>query len=234
MQNSPLTTDSIAEAGVRIADDQGLDAVTMRRVAGVLGVSAMALYRHVADRQALLLLMAEAATRDYALLPQGSHTWKQMVEHMADAQWRAFHAHPWLLRIVLTPRRLVNMATPAEVERLLFALGAAGLDEEQAIDCLLGISAAVIGTAAIASAARSAAKAGVAESAASSDWHSDALVPHSLAARFQRHGISDTGSRRSLDYLVATFIVGVEHQLTTRPAPNKDPVIGKEENETQQ
>ncbi|MCQ2000920.1 TetR/AcrR family transcriptional regulator [Arthrobacter zhaoxinii] len=221
-RNLPLSPAAIAAAAVRIADADGLDAVSMRRVAAEFGVSAMALYRHVADRSALLLLMAEAAAGDYALLPGRGLGWQETLEHLADAQWRAFTAHPWLLRIVLTPRRLVNMATPAEVELVLTRLRSAGLSEEDGFDCLLGISAAVIGTAAIAAAAHSGAPEKSGQPAAGhSRWTTDDAVEHPQAARFQARGISYPDSRRSLEFFVANFIAGVEQNLNKAPDADK-------------
>ena len=218
--NLPLSPDAIAAAAVRIADADGLDAVSMRRVAAGSGVSAMALYRHVTDRSALLLLMADAATADYALLPARELSWQETLAHLADAQWRAFSAHPWLLRIVLTPRRLVNMATPAEVELVLSRLSSAGLSEDEGFDCLLGISAAVIGTASITAAAHFGAP-GKGDRAEADEhrWGPDAVGLHPRAARFQARGISYTGSRRSLDFFVASFIAGVEQKLNKSSGP---------------
>lgn len=225
--DQPLSPAAIAEAAVRIADAEGLEAVTMRRVAGALGVSAMALYRHVADRRSLLLLMADTV-RNFTLLPAGDNTWQQMLTHMAGVQWRTFQAHPWLLSIILTPRRLVNLASPQDVERLLSRLAAAGLDEDEGFDCVLGISAAVIGTASIAAAAGS----GPEPAIPPEDWNGSAAYPR--AERFQLRGISYAASRRSLDYLVASFIHGVETGLSQAPDPFRDPVTRKEEHATEE
>ncbi len=210
-QPTPLSPEAIAAVGVRVADADGLDAVSMRRVARELGVSAMALYRHVADRRALLVLMAEDVTASYALLPPGQHTWDQMLVHMADAQWRVFIAHPWLLSIVLTPRRLLNTAHPSEVELLLSTLDAAGLSDEQGFDCLLGVSAAVIGSATIAILAHTGPER--TEPEGPGRWEKAAVAPHPHASRFQDQGISYAASRRSLDFLVANFISGVQAGL---------------------
>ncbi|MGW9403746.1 TetR/AcrR family transcriptional regulator [Arthrobacter sp. NPDC055585] len=223
--HQPLSPSVIARAGARIADTDGLEAVSMRRVAGDLGVSAMALYRHVADRGALLLLMADAVRED-TLVPAGDHTWQYLLAHMANVQWRTFSAHPWLLSIILTPRRLVNMAAPGDAERLLSTLAAAGLEEDEAFDCLLGVSAAVIGTAAIAAAAGDGPGISPLQSG-------DGTEPHPLAERFQQRGINYRTSRHSLDYLVDSFIRGIESRLPNSPDPSKDPVLRKENHATE-
>lgn len=219
--NQPLSPAGIARTAARIADEEGLEAVSMRRVAGDLGVSAMALYRHVAGRGELLLLMADAV-KSHSLLPEGEQRWQDMLAHMAGSLWRTFTAHPWLLGIILSPRRLVNLAAPADVERLLSALSAAGLDEDEGFDCLLGISAAVIGTVTVAGAAGPAgpspARAGSNPPAsAPAGPGQDAGEPepqdtdvHPRANRFGHRSINDEVSRQSLDFLVANFIRGIE------------------------
>lgn len=59
-----LTRQLVAEAGVTIADADGLKALTMRRVASALDVATMAPYRHVTDRDDLLVAMVDVITRD--------------------------------------------------------------------------------------------------------------------------------------------------------------------------
>lgn len=232
--HQPLSPAAIARTAARIADSEGLEAVSMRRVAGELGVSAMALYRHVAGRRELLLLMADAV-RSYSLLPEGEHRWQEMLAHMADSLWHTFSAHPWLLGIVLSPHRLVNLAAPADVERLLSSLSAAGLTEDEGFDCLFGVSAAVIGTVCIAIAAGSTpAVPGAAASGLAAPGHPgstrepgtrqpNGADPYPRAERFQRRSINGGASRQSLDYLVANFIRGVESRLRNSPGPLPGP-----------
>ena len=64
-----LSAQAIAACAVTLADREGLESVSMRRVAETLGVSAMALYRHVENREALLLAMAGQTARRSALIP---------------------------------------------------------------------------------------------------------------------------------------------------------------------
>ncbi|MER2133140.1 MAG: TetR/AcrR family transcriptional regulator C-terminal domain-containing protein [Arthrobacter sp.] len=213
--DQPLSPALIARTAARIADSEGLEAVSMRRVAGDLGVSAMALYRHVAGRQELLLLMADAV-KSYSLLPEGEHRWQDMLSHMANALWRTFTAHPWLLGIILSPRRLVNLAAPEDVERLLSALSAAGLTEDEGFDCLLGVSAAVIGTVSVAGAAGSAPAESTREPGT---LQPDGTDPYPRAERFQRRSINGEVSRQSLDFLVANFIRGIESRTRVQAVP---------------
>lgn len=226
--HQPLSPAVIARTAARIADSEGLEAVSMRRVAGDLGVSAMALYRHVAGRRELLLLMADAV-RSSSLLPDGEHRWQDMLAHMADTLWQTFSAHPWLLGIVLSPRRLVNLAAPADVERLLSSLSAAGLTEDEGFDCLLGVSAAVIGTVSIAIAADST-PAGPKPQPGTPRLHGTNDYPR--AERFLGRSVDYEFARQSLDYLVASFIRGIESTHNQAPDPSRDPVSRKEKHAT--
>ena len=189
----------------------------MRRIADTLGVSAMALYRHVENREALLLAMAAEAGREFVLLPQAPASWQEMLRHMAAAQWDGIQQHPWLLQIVLGPSRLLDMAPTAELEVLLQALNAAGLAEDECFDCVLGVSAIVIGTAVLALAANpgpgryrpTRPNAVVPLNA------DDGAPPDSLAGRFRGRGITYDASRRSLDFAVSGFLRGVEDRIFT-------------------
>ena len=237
--DQPLSSAAIARTAARIADNEGLEAVSMRRVAGDLGVSAMALYRHVAGRQELLLLMADAV-KSYSLLPEGEHRWQDMLAHMAGSLWHTFTTHPWLLGIILSPRRLVNLADPADVERLLSSLSGAGLTEDEGFDCLLGVSAAVIGTVSVAAAADSppAVPATPGSGPDGSKRECGNLQPHNpepypRAERFQHRRINDEVSRQSLDFLVANFIRGIEFS-TQSPGPSREPALRKEDHATEE
>ena len=57
----PIQRDAIVEAALRVADAEGLAAVSMRRVGAELGIAAMSLYHHVASKEALLNLIADDA-----------------------------------------------------------------------------------------------------------------------------------------------------------------------------
>ncbi|WAP50461.1 TetR/AcrR family transcriptional regulator [Arthrobacter sp. ATA002] len=213
---SVLSAAAIAACGLELADREGLEAVSMRNVADVLGVSAMALYRHVENRDALLLAMAAEAARDFVLVPQSPCSWKEMLQHMAVAQWDGFQQHPWLLQIVLGPSRLLDMAPTKDLEVLLQALQATGLPEDDCFDCVLGISGIVIGTAVLALAAnpgpgryRPTRPNAVVPLDAD-----DGAAPGSLTAAFRGRGITYDASRRSLDFAVESFLLGIEDRIT--------------------
>src|SRR2546425_3263482 len=80
-----LRRPDIAAAGVAIADREGIDAVSMRRVAAALGAGTMSLYRHVADRGDLLDAMVEAVYAAAELPASPGVDWRPDVAPVADA-----------------------------------------------------------------------------------------------------------------------------------------------------
>ncbi|MFG3706409.1 TetR/AcrR family transcriptional regulator [Micromonospora sp. NPDC047670] len=100
----------ITAAAVALADREGLDAVTMRRVATALGTGPASLYRYVAARDELLELMVDATAGEYELSPP-SGDWLADLVAFARQTRTVMHRHPWLVPLVsgrpnLGPRSL--------------------------------------------------------------------------------------------------------------------------------
>ncbi|MGW2252603.1 TetR/AcrR family transcriptional regulator [Kitasatospora sp. NPDC001660] len=93
---------SIADAAVRIADAEGLDAVSMRRVAAALGAGTMSLYNYVPKKEHLLDLMLDAAAGEYdygTLAPTGDC--RADLLRLGHEQLDLCRRHPWLPALVL-------------------------------------------------------------------------------------------------------------------------------------
>ena len=96
----------VTAAAIKVADRDGLDAVSMRRVAAELGTGAASLYRYIATRDDLLDLMADATGAEYALAaPSGN--WLADLVGIAGQARAIMLRHPWLPALVIT------RATPA-------------------------------------------------------------------------------------------------------------------------
>src|SRR5262245_17247858 len=91
-----LTSERIVAAGVAIADAEGLGAVSMRRVASEMVVANMSIYRHVEDKDDLVLQMMDAVFREWQLPADPPAGWRPRVEIAARLVWDAFRRHPWL------------------------------------------------------------------------------------------------------------------------------------------
>ena len=124
----PSMQEQVVRAAVRIADAEGLAGLSMRRLAGELGVPTMSLYRHVADKEELLLLMMDrvfAANPPPDPAPDG---WRAQVEALARLQWSVYRRHPWLAQAVSFTRPLLAPNAMAHTEWAMRALDGFGLD----------------------------------------------------------------------------------------------------------
>ena len=91
-----LTLPRIVAAAIALADRDGLADLSMRRLAGELGVATMSLYRHVPSRDDLLLAMIDTAVGAVPLPPRPPTGWRVALDLVARREWAAFKQHPWL------------------------------------------------------------------------------------------------------------------------------------------
>jgi AcrR family transcriptional regulator len=96
-----LSLDRIVVAAVRVADTEGLDAVSMGRVAAELGTAPMSLYRHVSAKEELLTLMVDAAWGPAPDGPGPGEDWRAGLSRWAWALRAAAQRHAWVIRIPL-------------------------------------------------------------------------------------------------------------------------------------
>src|SRR6201996_2387922 len=98
-----MTRAEIVAAAVRIADAEGVEAVTMRRLADELGVATMTPYTHVESKDKLIDLMRDAGAAEMLLPEPLPDDWRTALRTIAHKTKDAFEAHPWSLDV--TPRR---------------------------------------------------------------------------------------------------------------------------------
>jgi AcrR family transcriptional regulator len=96
-----MSTQTRLVAVLRIADREGLDAVSMRRVAGELGVGAASLYRYMETRDELLDLMTDATAAEYDF-PPPTGDWLADLVAVGEQSRTILRRHPWLAALSLT------------------------------------------------------------------------------------------------------------------------------------
>ena len=121
-----LSADAIAAAAIRLADAEGLEAVSMARVAHELGFTTMSLYRHVASKDELLQLMWNASALGAEGIVLEGDGWRPRLRMWATIQWEMLGRHPWVTQMPmaappLAPNSLIF------VERGLETLDGTGL-----------------------------------------------------------------------------------------------------------
>lgn len=112
-------------AAIRLADGDGLDAVTMRRVAAEIGAGAMSLYTYVPDREHLIDLMVDVVAGEPEL-PELTGDWRADLYALAAMQRDLMHRHAWLPG-ALAGRGLAGRNLLGYLEHGLAALESTGL-----------------------------------------------------------------------------------------------------------
>lgn len=122
--------EQVTQAAVRIADAEGVDAATMRRIAGELGTGAMSLYRYVPRRDDLFDLMIDMAMSEVDLPEKPSGDWRADLSLVAHQTRVAGQRHPWLSGL-LSGRPTLGPQLLRVHEFALGALDGLGLDIDE-------------------------------------------------------------------------------------------------------
>jgi AcrR family transcriptional regulator len=125
----PLTRDRIVEAALAIADRQGLDGLSMRKVASRLGCEVMSLYNHVSSKDDLLDELLDRVFAEIELPVEGT-AWRSALRSTAVAARAALVARPWAG--TLLTGRFPGPLRRRYMNSLLEVLAAAGLPEDVA------------------------------------------------------------------------------------------------------
>ncbi len=128
----PLSRERIVEAALALADRDGPDAVTMRRLGRELDVEGMALYGYFASKAELLGAAAERILSELELQPAPGASWQDRVRHVI-ASWAGLRdRHPGGFQLLYAQRSWARREFEP-IEELLDALRAAGLPPERSI-----------------------------------------------------------------------------------------------------
>ncbi|WP_421735777.1 TetR family transcriptional regulator [Cellulomonas sp.] len=130
-----LTLEQIADAGIALADAEGLDAVSMARLAESLGFTTMSLYRYVSSKDEVLSLMSDRASGRPPVLGPEVGGWRERLELVLVVQKPILRAHPWLAR-TSTVLHAVGPGRLAWMEAMLSALDGTPLSEQQKVGAI--------------------------------------------------------------------------------------------------
>jgi AcrR family transcriptional regulator len=97
-----LSRDQIVQTAMNIADAEGAQAITMRRIAAELGSTAMALYRHIFSKEDLLDLMLDAVFGEIALPEGPSGDWRADLRGFAYASRAVLKRHAWVMPLLIS------------------------------------------------------------------------------------------------------------------------------------
>jgi len=127
----PLTRERVLDAAVAIADADGIEALSMRRLGQSLGVEAMSLYNHVANKGELVTAMVDRVVDEFDL-PEDEPKWDAAIRRCAISAHDLLIAHPWACRLALIPTDIGVVGGPRirYMEWLLRRLRDAGFSQE--------------------------------------------------------------------------------------------------------
>jgi AcrR family transcriptional regulator len=130
------TRADIARAALEIADSEGFDAVSMRRVAQRLGAGTMTLYHYVRNKDELIALMSDAVMAE-VVVPEGelADDWRTALTQIANRSHEAFKAHHWVFQ------QMDDDGVPGpngmrHFEQSLQAVAGLGLDRDQTFEVI--------------------------------------------------------------------------------------------------
>ncbi|MDT5176956.1 MAG: hypothetical protein QOJ95_1154 [Mycobacterium sp.] len=147
-RSTGLSRDRIVAAAIDLADADGLGTLSMARLAERLGCGTMSLYRHVANKDELLVFMLSAAAGAPPAVA-GGPDWRAALTAWADGLWEVYHRHPWVLQAA-------SAGPPADPGQLawlnagLSALAATALSERDKLGAVMAVLHYVRGAAALA------------------------------------------------------------------------------------
>lgn len=139
--------EAITAAAVALADAEGLEAVTMRKVAAQVGAGVMSLYSYAPDKETLLNLMVDHVSGELPTADTLTGDWRADLKAVAHLQRALMLRHPWL-PAALSTHRTPGPHTLAFLERALTALRPTGLDGAAKLEIFAQLTAFVAGHAA--------------------------------------------------------------------------------------
>jgi AcrR family transcriptional regulator len=140
-----LNSERIVRAAVEIIERDGIDALSMRRVAGELGVATMSLYNHVENKSALLDAVAESVMSDMRFATDPELDWRDQARHLARTFRDIARRFPRSVTVVISrqPRTTTGLHT---LELVLAAVCKAGFDGIEAVRVVRTFEAYILGS----------------------------------------------------------------------------------------
>lgn len=142
-----LTRDAIVDAAITVADAEGADGLSMRKIAAELGAGTMSLYRYVPGKAELLDLVLDRISDPAKVRAQAAgRDWRRVLEVMARESYATYLAHPWLLQVNWS-RPIFGPNTLAGVEIVIGSLTDLGLTDQERVELMIVLDSYVTGMA---------------------------------------------------------------------------------------
>src|ERR1022692_4058547 len=140
---NPLSRERVLLAAVALADESGIAALSMRKLGEALGVEAMSLYNHVANKGDLLDGMVDLVFSEIDL-PAGGADWKTSMRERAESARQALARHPWAIALMST-RTSPGPATLRHHDAVIGSLRTAGFSIDLAAHAFSALDSYIYG-----------------------------------------------------------------------------------------
>lgn len=240
-----LSVERIVAAAIELADADGLEALSMRKVGERLGTSAMALYTYVPAKTELLDVMLETVLGELPRAYPLDDGWRTAAEASATAAWDLYERHPWVLQIsgaraLLAPNEMDNHEAQL---RIYDGLGLTAFEVTRTVGAVASYVRGAAKSVADARASEQAtgmtddewwyARSALLEEFGDFDWAERFPTTTRLAAEHafdQTHRTPDDATpymeREALDdfaFGLARLLDGIEALVASRAEPHRDP-----------
>ena len=205
-----LTVEKIAEAAVQVADTDGIDAVSMQRVAESLDFTKMSLYRHVSGKGDLVAVMIEHAVGEPPEVHRMKGGWRPRLERWARSLSSSWEEHPWLPAVTVGDR-VMGPREMGWVEAAVAALGETPLSATERMDVVTLISGHIRNTQAL-------------DDAGTQPWHDRSHVelvrdrPDQFPALHEMTARRTRTPRQTRDFGLQCVLDGVEQAIRSAGA----------------
>ena len=139
----PLSRDRVLRAAILLADEGGLESVSMRKLGQVLRVEAMSLYKHVANKDDILDGIADLVTSEFEV-PSIDADWKTAIRRSAISAHHVLLRHPWASGVIES-RVSAGPARLRFLDAVIGALSAAGFTMPVAIRAVMALDSHTYG-----------------------------------------------------------------------------------------
>jgi AcrR family transcriptional regulator len=142
---TPLSRERVLQAAIRLADEGGIESLTMRRLAQELGVEAMSLYNHVANKSDLVNGIVDLVVREIEL--PSTEEWDVAIRQYAVAAHEALLRHPWACGLIISPPapRITDSPRVRYIDWLLGRLREAGFTADLAYHAYHALDSHILG-----------------------------------------------------------------------------------------
>ncbi len=139
-----LSRGAIVAAAIRVADEEGIEAVSIRRLATELDARPMSLYSHIADKRDLIALMIDEAMAEALLPGEAPSDWREALRQIAQGTRTAARNHPWMIAMAFSHPPL-GPNTLRHIDQSLAAVSTLPLPFDRKRSVLLAVDTYTLG-----------------------------------------------------------------------------------------